>query len=163
MKKTKLLILFSLAALAICLNLAVLVPYGRADPGPPTIYVEDFDDSSWDYFEYPGEKVGIHAYTGFSPYEIRVYRSPGGQSYPGPYTGAWISVKNITVTTSGWFHGNYSDISSPGGTWWKAQIYVDGTPYESATFFVIPEVPLGVAAVLAACLASLGVKRLRHR
>jgi len=33
----------------------------------------------------------------------------------------------------------------------------------SAGFFVIPEVPLGVVAVLTACFAGLGVKRLRLR
>jgi hypothetical protein len=172
MKLRKSVILLAFALL-LALNLALLVPCGKAEPPGypsepqhnPYVWIEDLDDDTEDYFEYPGETVQIWSYAGdaFIPYEIRVLRSTEGQSYNVPYTGPWISVKNITVTSAGWVQINHTDISSPGQTWWKVQIYKNDMEYPtSGTYFVIPEVPLGIAATLIACFAGFGVRRFRR-
>jgi hypothetical protein len=158
MKSRKLLIPLVFTLLVAILYLAALVPYARADP--PFVYTDDLNDDTDDYFESPGETVRIKSYAGFAPYEIRIFKSDPDQSYPGPYTGPWTYVTTITVTTTGWVDSDFIYNEEP-KTWWKAQIYKDGVPYEYATYFVIPQVPLGVATILTACFAGLGLNKLR--
>jgi len=148
--------------LIVGLFLLVIVPYlSTVVLANPLVYTDDLDDATDDYFEYQGETVRIMSYSGSAPYTINVYRSPTGQSYPTPvYTGPWIFVTSYTVTTTGWNQTDLTSVSNPGTTWWKVEIA--GT-HATGTYFVIPQVPLGIITVLITCFATLGLHRLSKR
>ena len=159
MKLRKLPILFMFTLLVTTLCFATLLPLARAEEQQdPYVWIEDLDDDTEDYFESPGETVRIWTYSSSVPYTVTIYRTDPGQSYgtgkPPPGV-TWYRVESYVVSVRGWQHYDFSN-TVPGGTWWKAEI--SGA---SGTFFVIPEVPLGIIVALVACFASLGVRRLR--
>jgi hypothetical protein len=141
------LILVSSLALFIVLAFTTLAPNVYAD-GNPWVATFKEDGTPSDVFDI-GEKVNITAYSASVPYDIIVKDSDG--------------VTRYTDTSS---TPRYSKIIS-GITdklgWWEVTAGSAETYYASAWYKVIPEVPLGVVAVLTACFAGLGVKRLRVR
>jgi hypothetical protein len=124
-----------------------LAPNVYAD-GNPWVATFKEDGTPSDVFDI-GEKVNITAYSASTPYDIIVKDSDG--------------VTRYTDTSS---TPRYSKVIS-GITdklgWWEVKAGSAATFYASAWYKVIPEVPLGVVAVLTACFAGLGVKQLRRR
>jgi len=168
MKLRKLPVLFMFTLLVTTLCFATLLPLAKAEPSEyppgypeepthnPYVWIDDPDDETNDYFEYPGETVWIWSYSSKVPYTVTVWRTPPGQSYS-TYVEPTILVTSYDVYDTGWHKEVLTGLTFPGTTWWKAEIGLTA----KGTFFVIPEVPLGIVAALVACFASLGVRRLQ--
>jgi hypothetical protein len=62
------------------------------------------------------------------------------------------------------YYDIWADCTMAGASWtYDASDDLDNFDVGTAGFFVIPEIPLGVTAVLAACFAGLGVRQLPRK
>lgn len=154
MTKTKILAVSTLAAiLLICYAAFSVANQGEEKewinpfPTNPGVATYKADGTQTDVFNV-GEQVNITAYSASTPYDIEV-KTPGGTTiYTDTSNTARYSklVSGITTTLGGEFEVSAGSSS---------------THYAVAWYTVIPEV--GVAAVLTACLAGLGIHRIRKK
>lgn len=122
------------------------IPYGYANPN---VYTAKEDGTITDTFAM-GEKVRIIAYSSNPcPYEVVVTDSDG--------------VVRFTDTSN---VPNYDKVvtgitDKPG--WWEVKAGTTFTHYGIALYNVIPEVPLGTLAAVAACFSALGLTVMQKR
>lgn len=133
--------------------LAVLVVVSAAPSayaeGNPWVRLTKTDSTETDTF-LVGEDVVIEAYHS-KDYTIKVY-DPNNNLL-------WSATSSA---------GKYGPTTVSGITPFVADDYyiqIEDTikTYDVGGYFVIPEVPLGVAAVLTACFVGLGINRLRRK
>jgi hypothetical protein len=102
-----------------------------------------------DYFSSCPVTVGIKTYSAGSPYDVILVKPNG------------VEITLATGVTAGVWHSFTYTCDQTG--WWAAKAGSNTVPFGIGTFFVIPEVPLGVVTALATCFAGLGVKQIRRR
>ena len=105
-------------------------------------------DGTWSDVFNVGEQVNITAYSASTPYNIAV-KNPSG-----------ITIFTDTSSTPR-YSKLVSGITTTLGGEYEVSAGNSATHYAVAWYTVIPEV--GVAAVLTACLAGLGIHRLRKK
>jgi len=116
-------------------------------PTNPGVATYKADGTQSDIFNV-GEQVNITAYSASTPYDIEVTldgtpiytHTSDTRRYTELITGITTTLGEYQVTAGS-----------------------SSTHYAVAWYTVIPETPLGVAAVLTACLAGLGIHRIRKR
>jgi len=116
-------------------------------PTNPGVATYKADGTQSDIFNV-GEQVNITAYSASTPYNIEVTLD-GTPTYTDTSNTRRYSKLITGITTT---LGEYQVTAGS-----------SSTHYAVAWYTVIPETPLGVAAVLTACLAGLGIHRIRKK
>jgi len=122
---------------------AMLAPRSYANPWVSTY---DIYDNPTDVFE-PGDIVRIKAYSNFVPYDI-IVKDPNG-----------VTIWNDTSSNKA-YSKDVPGITTTLG-WWSVQAGTAETHFAIAWYHVIPEIPLGVLAVLGTCFAGLAFHKIR--
>jgi hypothetical protein len=117
--------------------------------GNPWVATYDTNDNPETQFNL-GDTVRIKAYSHVTPYHIYVYKPDG------------TLKKTIGPINTASYLGDHNDITTDLG-WWTLNVLDAQAHIGVGQYFVIPQVPLGVAGALTACFAGLGVKRLRRK
>jgi len=143
------LILVSLGLLVI-FTLIMLTPNICAgEQGNPWVATYDVNDNPQTQFNL-GDTVRIKAYSHITPYYIYVYKPDG------------TPKKTIGPINTASYSGDHNDITTDIG-WWTLNVLDTESHMGVGQYFVIPQVPLGVAGVLTACFAGLGVRQLPRK
>lgn len=98
-----------------------------------------------------GSNIGIIAYSVNTPYNIKVYDPDGGDP-------VWTDTSDQPLYDSGLVGGLTNKLGE-----WRVEAGPASSGFAVALYHVIPGMPLGVMAVLSACFAGLGTKRLLRR
>lgn len=122
----------------------------------PWVLVYDMSGNICDEFNL-GDPINITAWCDdiYLPFNITITAPNGTVAYSktGINTNLWTAIfANMTDAVGDWT----VELLGTGGV-------VSGEGYAAGTYFVIPQVQLGVIATLSACLAGFGVEKLRKR
>jgi len=149
MRKSLILILSILTAF-----LAVSsVPNVSASDNPIVRIYDSTFTTETDYFPTCPVTVGIKTYSAVGPYDVTLERKVAPDT--------WVLVTTLgTGMSAGQWHPFTYTCTQTG--WWRAKAGSATIEYSVGSFFVIPEVPLGVATALTLCFTGLGITRLRR-
>ena len=126
----------------------ILVPCARATHNPMVEIYDATFTTETDYFSTCPVTVGIKTYSNTGPYNVILVK---------PDT---TEITLATGVAAGVWHSFTYTCDQTG--WWQAKAGLVTIPFGIGTFFVIPEVPLGVATTLTACFAGVGFNELRR-
>lgn len=142
-----------LTLLSVILFLGLVVTsqtYAQNQEPDPIVIIYDEEFHARTTFNL-GEELRIYVISDATPYDV-VVTDPDGE-----VCAEWNSINSLN-----WWSPPQKDLTNKLG-WWEVKAGSTVIPYGAATYHVIPGTPLGVAAVLTACFASLGTKRILHR
>jgi hypothetical protein len=126
------------------------------DPDDPMVWIYDISGNPCDEFTL-GASINITAYCGntYLPFQMTI-KAPNGTivyTKTGINTNSWTAIfANMTDRLGDW----EAELLGTGGV-------VREKGWASQTYLVVPEVPLGVIATLAACLSGFGLFKIRRR
>lgn len=155
MKKigSKIALLFLIVSFA-----SVFIPriYAEDPDDDPQVWIYDVNGFTRDTFNI-GDQVNITAYCAsmYVPYNITV---------TDPNSVIKYSKTNIDTNSYSVLLSNVTDVYGP---WVVELLGTNGVRYQggwaAGTYFVIPQVPLGVIGALSACMAGFGLVKIRRR
>ncbi len=141
---------FLLAFCYLAFILVVFTPLAHAEA--PWVKTYDTGNTPTEVFDI-GDTVRIKAYSYMTPYRIVVKDTDGVTIFT-----------DISHTES--YSRDVTGITTTLG-WWTITLWgvypLHEIRYAVGWYHVIPEVPIGILAVTAACFAGLAFKRIQHR
>ena len=127
----------------------ILVPHASASDNPIIKIYDSTFTTETDYFTTCPVTVGIKTYSAVGSYDVLLVEPDGVTTHTlaaGVAAGVWHSF-TPTCDKIGW---------------WTVKAGSINIPFSIGTFYVIPEVPLGVATTLGACFAGIFARQLRR-
>ena len=152
MRKGKIIPLVILALFTI--TIMVQISYANTDENPIIHILDDETDMETDRFEKCPVDIVIETKSYNEAYDVLLEKWDGSN---------WVLVETLDtdVPADGEWHEFEYTCTETGD--WQVKAGKASTHFSIQQFFVIPEAPLGVITILAACFAGLGVRRIRYR